>query len=63
MPEGTSQDFRTKDATENAPLAAKLFEFPYVKGVFYMSNFITITKDDATDWYEVKGEIQNLIKS
>ena len=62
MPEGTSQDFRTKDTTEHAPLAAKLFEFPYVKGVFYMSNFITVTKDEETDWYEVKGEIQNFIK-
>lgn len=63
MPEGTSQDFRTKDTTEHAPLAAKLFEFPYVRGVFYMSNFITVTKDEETDWYEVKGEIQNFIKS
>lgn len=63
MPDGISRDFRTKDTTENAPLAAKLFEFPYVQGVFYMSNFITVTKDEETDWYEVKGEIQSFIKS
>lgn len=63
MPEGTSRDFRTAESANQAPLASKLFEFPYVKGVFYMSNFITVTKDEATDWYEVKGEIQSFIKS
>lgn len=63
MPEGVSKDFRTAESASEAPLAARLFEFPYVQGVFYMSNFITVTKDEATDWYEVKGEIQNFIKS
>ncbi len=62
MPEGKSEDFRTKETAENAPLAAKLFEFPYVQGVFYMSNFITVTKNEETDWYEVKGEVQDFIK-
>ena len=28
-----------------------------------MSNFVTVTKDEATDWYEVKGEIMQAIKS
>ena len=63
MPAGVSRDFRTADTASDAPLAVKLFELSYVKGVFYMSNFITVTKDEATDWYEVKGEVQNLIKS
>lgn len=63
MPEGVSRDFPDAASAENAPLARELFQYRYVKRVFYMSNFITVTKDSLTDWYEVKGEIQNHIKS
>lgn len=63
LPEGVSRDFADKESTKEAPLAAELFEFPYVKRVFYMSNFITVTKDVTTDWYEIKGELQNYIKT
>ncbi|MEO9474211.1 MAG: NifU family protein [Cyclobacteriaceae bacterium] len=62
LPEGVSRDFPDKESTAEAPLAAELFDFPYVKRVFYMSNFITVTKDKLTDWHEVKVEIQNHIK-
>jgi Fe-S cluster biogenesis protein NfuA len=63
MPEGVSRDYPDKESTKEAPLAAKLFELSYVTRVFYMSNFVTVTKTEATDWYEVKGEIQQLIKA
>ncbi|MEP0365621.1 MAG: NifU family protein [Cyclobacteriaceae bacterium] len=62
LPEGVSRDFPDKESTTEAPLAAELFDFPYVKRVFYMSNFITVTKDKLTDWHEVKVDIQNHIK-
>jgi NFU1 iron-sulfur cluster scaffold homolog, mitochondrial len=62
LPEGVSRDFPTKESASEAPLASELFDFPFVKRVFYMSNFITVTKDQLTDWYEVKGQIQNHIK-
>ena len=60
MPEGVSRDFPDIKSAEEAPLAIKLFEKSYVKRVFYMSNFITVTKDDEADWYEIKGELQIL---
>lgn len=63
VPEGVSRDYRTVEEAGNAPLAAKLFELPYVKGVFYMSNFVTVTKDDASDWYEIKNEIEGTIRN
>ena len=63
MPEGVSRDFPDQASTTQAPLAAELFEFPYVKRVFYMSNFVTVTKDESIDWHEVKGEVQQHIKS
>lgn len=63
LPEGVSRDFPDKESTSQAPLAAELFDLPYVKRVFYMSNFITVTKDEATEWFEVKGTVQSHIKS
>ncbi len=63
MPEGVSRDYPDIESTAEAPLAAELFELSYVKRVFYMSNFITVTKDETSDWIEIKGEIQQLIKS
>lgn len=63
MPEGISRDFPNVDSTGEAPLAKSLFEeFSFVKGVFYMSNFVTVTKDEETDWFEVKAQVQQFIK-
>jgi Fe-S cluster biogenesis protein NfuA len=63
MPEGVSRDFPDIKSAKEAPLAAKLFEKSYVKRVFYMSNFITVTKDEDVDWYEIKGEVVTIIKA
>lgn len=62
LPEGVSRDFPDLESAAEAPLAQELFAFSYVKRVFYMSNFVTVTKDEATEWHEVKGEIQAHIK-
>jgi len=61
--EGKSIEFRTKEKAEVSPLAKKLFEFPFVNGVFITSNFITITKDESYEWYEIIPEIKELIKT
>jgi len=59
---GKSIEFRTKEKAEVSPLAKKIFEFPFVNGVFISSNFITITKDESCEWYEVIPQIKELIK-
>lgn len=64
VPEGISRDYISQESASNAPLASALFEkFGFIVRVFYMSNFITITKDEETDWFEVKGAVQQFIKS
>lgn len=63
LPEGVSKDYPDAASAVNAPLALELFKYPYVKRVFYMSNFVTVTKDDASDWFEIKGELSQHIKS
>lgn len=63
LPEGQSQDFPTVESAENSPLAQELFAYPFVKRVFYMSNFVTVTKDENTDWAEIQNDLKNHIKS
>ncbi len=60
---GKSIEFRTKEKAEISPLAKKIFELPYVNGVFIASNFITVTKDKSCEWFEVIPEIKELIKA
>ncbi|NQZ75873.1 MAG: NifU family protein [Ekhidna sp.] len=63
MPEGISRDYPNVGKTDEAPLAKVLFDtFDYVTGVFYMSNFITVTKKEETEWFEVKAQVQQVIK-
>ena len=59
---GKSVEFRTHKKAEASPLAKKLFAFPYVKGVFITSNFVTVTRDESIEWYEVIPELKELIK-
>jgi Fe-S cluster biogenesis protein NfuA len=61
--EGVSRDYPDLESAKEAPLAAELFKkFDFVTRVFYMSNFITVTKNDATDWFEVKATVQQFMK-
>ena len=43
--DGATAQYLSKSETKGAPLAAKLFEFPFVKAVFLAANFITISKN------------------
>ncbi len=62
LPEGISYDFPTVEEAGNSPLAQALFALPYVERVFFMSNFVTVTKSENKDWLEVREEIKAIIK-
>ena len=51
-------DFTNMEAAKDSPLAQELFTYPFVKEVFFMSNFVTITKDEETNWEEVKPSLK-----
>src|SRR5690625_1132887 len=59
---GKSIDFPEKQTAEPSPLAQELFNFPYVKGVFIASNFVTLTKDPDTKWEEITSSIRKFLK-
>lgn len=59
---GKSIDFDHEEAASPSPLAKELFGFPFVKGVFIASNFITLTKTVETDWNDVIPSIREFLK-
>lgn len=61
--EGKSYDFPDVVAAKSAPLANELFKFDYVTRVFYMSNFITVTKSQTVEWAEIQEELKSFIKN
>lgn len=63
IPEGMSFDFPSPSAAEEAPLAQELFMYPFVDRVFYMSNFVTVTKKEDVEWIEIQETLKNHIKN
>ena len=56
-------EYKTIDETTHAPLAQKLFHFPFVKEVFMDTNYISITKFDVSEWDEIVLEIREFLRS
>jgi NFU1 iron-sulfur cluster scaffold homolog, mitochondrial len=59
---GKSIDFATESEAKPSPLAQELFGFPFVKGVFIASNFVTVTKTSDTTWDDVIPELRQFLK-
>ncbi len=66
VPDGLSFDYPSHaSALEEgkiSPLAADLFQFPFVRRVFIASNFVTLTKDEQTQWEDVLRDVKAFIK-
>jgi Fe-S cluster biogenesis protein NfuA len=60
MEQGTA-NFTEAGAAGRSPLAQRLFTLPGVTGVFLGADFVTVSKDDAVDWYQLKPSVLGLI--
>lgn len=60
MESGVAQ-FNTPEEAARSPLAEKLFTIAGVQGVFFGSDFISITKADAQDWQNLKAPVMGAI--
>jgi Fe-S cluster biogenesis protein NfuA len=60
--EGATAEYKSASETKEAPLPAKLFQFPFVKSVFVNANFITITKSDIVTWDDITLELREFIR-
>lgn len=57
-----SADFPTKESAEASPFARELFKFNFVNGVFFASNFVTITKGEGINWADIEQILKEFVK-
>ncbi len=62
LQDGVSFDYPSAEEASDSPLAQELFKIDAVERVFYMSNFITVTKNPETEWIDIQEEIKSVIK-
>jgi len=60
MEKGTA-DFRNVEEAKRSPFALNLFKIDGVEGVFFGSDFISITKNDNHEWQMLKLSISETI--
>jgi Fe-S cluster biogenesis protein NfuA len=60
MPAGTA-NFTEAASAGRSPLAERLFAVPGVTGVFLGTDFVTVTKDEDQDWYQLKPAILGVV--
>jgi len=57
-----SVDFATKESAEKSPFAKELFKFSFVNGVFFASNFVTVTKFEDDSWDDILPILKEFVK-
>ena len=56
-----SYNFPDKEKCENSPLAKRLFEISSVKEILISKNFITVTKEQNTNWDNIYNSVVEAI--
>ena len=55
--------FSTPESARADPLARKLFEVAGVRSVFMISNFVTVTKDPASEWETMLDQVVGIVSA
>ena len=55
-------DYADKDKAQESAFAKELFKFNFVNGVFFASNFVTITKSEDAEWSDIEALLKDFIK-
>ncbi|MBT8457718.1 MAG: NifU N-terminal domain-containing protein, partial [Alphaproteobacteria bacterium] len=59
--EAGTADFPSSETAGKSPLATRIFAVDGVSGVFFGTDFVTVTKTEATEWDHVKPAILGAI--
>ena len=51
------------EQTTGLPLATALFNFPFVKEIFISENYVSISKTETIDWFEITNELRSFLKN
>jgi len=57
-----SVDYPDREKAQESPFARELFKFNFVNGVFFASNFVTITKTDNVAWEDIEAILKEFVK-
>lgn len=60
--EGGTVEYASPETAQNCPLALQLFSFSGVQKVFISSNFVTVSKDPAMDWFDITNILREFIR-
>lgn len=68
IPNGGALEFEDPDSPVGvSPIAEKIFNLPFVDGIFIASNFIAVSKNDVVEWdmvqLELREQIQEMLNS
>jgi Fe-S cluster biogenesis protein NfuA len=57
-----SVDYPNKESAEKSTFAKELYKFSFVNGVFFASNFVTVTKTEDTEWDDIEAILKEFVK-
>jgi hypothetical protein len=61
--EGRSKTYASPEAAEGSPLAKALFEIAGVRSLFFLNNFITVTRQPGSDWAAISRQVEERIRA
>ena len=61
--EGRSKTYASPEAAAASPLAKALFEIAGVKSLFFLGNFITVTRQPGSDWATIARQVEERIRA
>jgi hypothetical protein len=62
LTEGRSQTFRTAHEAAASPLATALLAIPGVIQVFFLNDFVTVTRDPSAAWETIVERVETAIR-
>ncbi|PKA97524.1 Fe-S cluster biogenesis protein NfuA [Flavobacteriaceae bacterium MAR_2009_75] len=55
-------EFKNIDEAKDSPLAKELFQFPFVKEIFFDLNYVSVTKYDVAEWDDITMSLRELVR-
>lgn len=55
-------DYPNREQAQESPFARELFKFNFVDGVFFASNFVTVTKTADAEWEDIEALLKEFVK-
>ncbi len=61
--QGRAQTFSSPDQALMVPLARDLLAVPGVKSVFFLRDFVTVTRESGSAWEPIIGQVESLLRT